>query len=393
MANSWRVAKSLSKLRDQFDELAPDRATDSDGTIGNEEHASRASDHNPDRDGMVKALDITHDPAHGVDTYDIADQLLKTHDERINYIISNHRIGGDQDFYERNKRIYDLPGPWQWGRYHGANPHDHHFHISVDKDGPGYDDTTPWRFHLAEPTGEVTPHSPVLRRGSKGERVKYLQGILGIETDGNFGPKTEAAVRQFQKDHGLVVDGVVGAYTWRELLKGQPEETPPRFHAQVPGGYFSSTPFDTSINTSIRTNNPGALNVAGWVKELPGYVGDKVTSWSGASPNSTVIFETPEDGVAAWWKLLDRYKAAGATTVQQIIDRYGGAGQDYSEYVKFVVKRSGLGRNDRVDLKDDSKLLNFAKAMFRYEAGQATPLSDDQIRYGFQLARGEVARA
>jgi hypothetical protein len=33
--------------------------------------------------------------------------------------------------------------------------------------------------------------------------------------------------------------------------------------------------------------------------------------------------------------------------------------------------------------------LPFARAMFRYEAGQESPLSDEQIKYGFRLARGD----
>ena len=57
----------------------------------------------------------------------------------------------------------------------------------------------------------------VLKRGSKGESVKTLQEFLKLTTDGDFGPKTEAAVKEWQKTHGLMVDGVVGPKTWAAM--------------------------------------------------------------------------------------------------------------------------------------------------------------------------------
>jgi len=69
----------------------------------------------------------------------------------------------------------------------------------------------------------------LLGRGSKGAEVTELQKKLtqlgysvGI-TNGNFGPTTEAAIRNFQKDHGLKVDGLAGEKTIKELksLTGQ----------------------------------------------------------------------------------------------------------------------------------------------------------------------------
>lgn len=64
---------------------------------------------------------------------------------------------------------------------------------------------------------------PTLRRGSQGDEVADLQTILNarygadLEVDGNFGKATEAAVKAFQKSHGLTADGVVGPKTWKAL--------------------------------------------------------------------------------------------------------------------------------------------------------------------------------
>lgn len=74
-------------------------------------------------------------------------------------------------------------------------------------------------------TQQTTEKRPTLRKGNKNIYVKQVQekllalgynlGICGV--DGDFGNATEAAVKQFQKDHGLVVDGVVGAKTYAAL--------------------------------------------------------------------------------------------------------------------------------------------------------------------------------
>ena len=56
-----------------------------------------------------------------------------------------------------------------------------------------------------------------LKRGSKGEAVKTLQEFLKLTVDGDFGPKTEKAVRDYQSKNGLTVDGVVGPKTWAHM--------------------------------------------------------------------------------------------------------------------------------------------------------------------------------
>jgi len=54
----------------------------------------------------------------------------------------------------------------------------------------------------------------ILKSGSKGKEVKELQDYLGLNSDGDFGPKTETAVKEWQRNNGLVADGIVGPKTW-----------------------------------------------------------------------------------------------------------------------------------------------------------------------------------
>lgn len=65
-----------------------------------------------------------------------------------------------------------------------------------------------------------------LKRGSRGNGVRWLQYALnerkyGLIVDGDFGQKTEDAVKSYQAKRGLVVDGIVGARTRGELLAGK----------------------------------------------------------------------------------------------------------------------------------------------------------------------------
>ena len=68
----------------------------------------------------------------------------------------------------------------------------------------------------------ATKEHPVLRRGSKGEDVATLQGLLrrldfAVAVDGDFGPGTEVAVTRFQSELGLKADGIVEGQTWAAL--------------------------------------------------------------------------------------------------------------------------------------------------------------------------------
>jgi hypothetical protein len=59
---------------------------------------------------------------------------------------------------------------------------------------------------------------PTLRRPDTGELVTLVQTKVGVAASGMFDGKTEAAVRAFQRNHGLVGDGIVGPRTWATLM-------------------------------------------------------------------------------------------------------------------------------------------------------------------------------
>lgn len=61
---------------------------------------------------------------------------------------------------------------------------------------------------------------PLLRVGDRGDAVKIVQARVGIHDDGIFGPATDAAVRVFQRGHGLDPDGIVGPRSWAAMAGG-----------------------------------------------------------------------------------------------------------------------------------------------------------------------------
>lgn len=217
---TWRMAKSLEVLLAQINAMSPNRDKSSDGGIGNAEHSARTSDHNPNDDGVVCARDFTHDPAHGIDSEQLAEALRVSHDTRIKYIISNRKISASYATGGRQA--------WEWRPYSGANPHNHHCHVSVLGDAVHYDDTRAWLFELGVTAQHVAtpavPSDPILRKGAKGADVVRLQVLLNshgacLKEDGDFGNGTKAAVEIVQTKLGLVADGIVGKYTWEGLKK------------------------------------------------------------------------------------------------------------------------------------------------------------------------------
>jgi hypothetical protein len=123
-----KLSKAAIQLREQFDDSVPDRDRTSDGWIGDTRHAARKSDHNPDVDGWVRAIDVDKDLHKGSKPDlmpDLVDQLrlackAKT-EKRISYIIFDGRICS---------HILN----WKWRPYKGANKHKAHAHFSFKKE-------------------------------------------------------------------------------------------------------------------------------------------------------------------------------------------------------------------------------------------------------------------
>jgi len=128
---SPKLCKAGQQLRLQIDDTYPERDRTSDGWIGDTRHSARASDHNPDAEGIVRAIDIDRDLSGKAKPDlmpDLADQIRHAakSDKRIAYIIFAGKIASPRM-------------GWRWRKYRGINPHDHHCHISFTKQGDSDD--------------------------------------------------------------------------------------------------------------------------------------------------------------------------------------------------------------------------------------------------------------
>lgn len=122
---------ALAVLR-QATALAPKRKKASDGLLPSAAHlkASPTSDHNT---GL--AVDLTHDPAHGIDCETIFEKLKE--DERVKYLIFKGKIWSKEKSKLGNRR------------YTGSNPHNKHLHISINASHAT--DTSPWFWWMNQP--------------------------------------------------------------------------------------------------------------------------------------------------------------------------------------------------------------------------------------------------
>jgi len=104
-----------------------------------------------------------------------------------------------------------------------------------------------FEFGLKDFDIEITEDETIartLRRGMRGDDVKRIQREIGMpaaDQDGIFGPKTERAVRAFQQNAGIQVDGVVGRQTQSAILKYRMPGT--GIDVQKPGPAYIDAPY------------------------------------------------------------------------------------------------------------------------------------------------------
>ena len=121
------LSKAAKQFREQVDDSYPNRSRKSDGWLGDLRHSKRVSQHNPNEQGEVCAIDIDAglSEEQGISIY-LADQIRQAakRDRRILYVIHMGKIASAKSL-------------WRWVNYRGLNPHKKHIHISFKPNQSG----------------------------------------------------------------------------------------------------------------------------------------------------------------------------------------------------------------------------------------------------------------
>jgi hypothetical protein len=231
-----RLVKAGVTLRDQVNNKWKSRDKRSDGWIGNADHQARPSDHNPDKDGWVHAIDIDEDflgKEHGEKiAKEFADQLIKYAREgkdngRLKYVVYENKIASGT-----------YPNQfWVWRN--GSWGHTKHIHVSftdkAEQDGSKFDlpifrdenAHTPQKPQEKPNSGIPFPGGAFIDFGKRNDYVRQMQKQLIAKgykipsgATGRYLSETENAVKQFyRKEMRLTSNGKkMGPKAWNRLF-------------------------------------------------------------------------------------------------------------------------------------------------------------------------------
>lgn len=226
--SNWKLASALVQLMAEVDAKWPNRDRSTDGSIGDSAHSARKSEHNPDSNRRVNAVDIDKG---GIDTDFLLSKLIA--DPRVWYVI------WDKHIYSRTYGFAKRP-------YSGANAHTEHLHVSLYPNNPAGNSGASWDIAEAskpapkpvEKPAAAKPESAKLVKLDKGvtpgkrhAQVRLLQQLLikagygpikGAVTT-FYGKNTKDAVARFHKANPKFSSGgydpVIGPKGFEELQK------------------------------------------------------------------------------------------------------------------------------------------------------------------------------
>lgn len=248
----WFLIPCLHELRNEFNDLSPQRDKGADGSVGDTAHqAQPTSDHNPDLKGRVLALDIdSTGPWPGL-TFDQAVQLIVARcrsgaEDRIEYIIWN-------------RKIYSRSYGFATRAYTGtADPHTSHAHFSARHDHHGESDTRGWNLLSLEDDMDAAALTAWLKSadaqaalsawGKSTDGRAALAAAAGIGVHGQrIGKSTTTIGMAFERL--LAADGVDETALAAAMAPAIAEQV----LAALPEGALTAADVETAVRNVLRT--------------------------------------------------------------------------------------------------------------------------------------------
>ena len=149
-----------------------------------------------------------------------------------------------------------------------------------------------------------------LKRGSKGEDVKMLQRALShagmdVTVDGDFGAKTEKAVKEFQKSKGLTADGIVGQRTWDALPDSIVKSADPSVVYSPLSVHITKSP-DREIKYIAIHYTAGTTSKKGSAMKVKGVFQDRKASADFCVDDETMVQLNPDVRNYYCWAVGDK---------------------------------------------------------------------------------------
>lgn len=219
------LARSLRNLLAEVDKRWPGRDHWSDGWLGDDSHATRFSDHNPDNKGCVHAFDFDATLTHTMGSGPVGDQIAAIILEQCR----SGRLRNVVNYVIYKRRIYSRAYGYRARYYTGTNPHDSHVHVSILRTSYAESWPNSWRIG-SRPKVDLsnvreamkTLKTPVKHRNGmkRIEDALHKEGLLeAFRVNGRASSETRDAYQRWQRRLGLRGDDANGIPGWWSLRK------------------------------------------------------------------------------------------------------------------------------------------------------------------------------
>ena len=224
-----------------------------------------------------------------------------------------------------------------------------------------------------------------IRNGSKGSDVKTLQKFLmdngydvgSTGADGIFGSKTQAAVKQYQKDNGLTVDGIVGKNTWASINSASNSS---KNNNNAPTTKLINGVEDQALQDKAFNNTFNESDYAD-IMEQKDKLNTSITNLEKLTSVEDIIDPSTMAALNERFQVSDAYNQAMAYT-NQLLEQLSTGRTSYTDQIKDMMNKIQNRDEFEYDVDNDqlfqqalASAMNSGKSAMQDTIGQASSLT------------------